>query len=333
MPRKKGKVWLCSMLTFCSLVLPPINSFAGAWVEDKGRSTLTTDVLYAPKSTWFSGDFAQDSLDNTINNRIANKTSYTGASFDLEHGIDSDVTLIANAALYYYDDVIVVASSLNNASNQYFSLSSNYYNLDTQFGFKEKLFRDDYSALSTQFLIYPGNLVIKDSIDYLQKRFAIKGSLLYGHSFNIPFGMEGRPDYGSYIDMELAYKNYPISGKNEVELDVSLGLRPFNNNTLIVVGLYNTFNGYSYTKRPFDIAAINSGIAGLGLTPELADSLKSDIVKDLTTDGSNPYHQLNFQLGFQLTGDSVLYLQSFHNVIKSKPFTYNSYYISLENKF
>ncbi len=324
---------VCIFFVLLFLAFAPLSAFAGAWLQEKGKTELTSSIFYSPTSKWVSGDFAQDSLGNTVNDKVANNTGYKGLEFFVEYGLKPDITLVGDLAIYYYNDNITAFSSFNNETYQSFSISSDYFNLDTSFGPKVQLAKTDYSSLSAQFLFYPGNLVIKDKIDYIQQRLAFKASLLYGQSFNIPFGMEGRPNYGNYIDLEASYKPYPISGHHEAALNATLGLRPFNNNTLLIVALYNTFNGYSYTRRPFSKSAINADIDSLGLPPVLANSLRKDIAADLVTDGSNPYFNLNFQIGFNLNKDTVLYLKSFHNVIQNKPFTYNSFYISLENKF
>ncbi len=333
--RNINKFFNVILLSHIFMCTTPATVFASAWLNNEGEHTLTTSFGYiAPYKSGTSSQVG-DNLANISDYSIRSKTDYVSFGAFLEYGFTEDITFIGDVQPTYYNDRIAVTNSFNGGAARSFSLKSGYYDIDSNFGFKEKIYsdQDDYDVLSYQVMLYPGNLIVNDKTDYLSKKFAGKFSLLYGYSFNIPFGTEDRPEYANYIDFELGYKGYPMVGKSEGIANIEFGLKPFGINPLIVFGFYNNFNEYNYTKRPFDQNAINSGINGFGATQQIASIIRSDINSNLSRQANAPYHQINFQLGFSLDPKNTLYLQSFHNVIKNKPFTYNSYYLSLEYKF
>lgn len=333
--KKPSKLLSISVLLCALTSMSPEEASASAWLNDEGKTTLTVSPLYTTPYKSSSTTLAEDDAANTSNYTISNKTSYIGMDWLLEYGLTQDVTLIGEITPNYYNDRIGVTSSFNGGPARSFSLRSRYYDIDSNFGYKERLYSeaDEIDIFSYQVLIYPGNFIIKDKLDYLSKKFAGQFSLLYGHAFNLPFAEADWPQYENYLDLEVGYKGYPTAGKHEGILNAELGIKPFGGNPLMIVGLLNTFNQYDFTKRPFNRSSISSGVNGLGVTPELASIIEADISSNLSQQETSPSHQLNFQLGFTLDPSSTLYLKSFHNVIKGKPFTFNTYFVSFEYKF
>ncbi|MDF3047027.1 MAG: hypothetical protein K0R73_145 [Candidatus Midichloriaceae bacterium] len=315
------------------LALMPTSALAGAWVKKEGEGSETTSIFYhAPYKSNFSSS-STDASFNDFKYNISNKTSSYSLSNSLEYGLTPDITLIGDVYTSRYDDEFEVKSQLNGAGEPSLKFKINYYDVETKLGFKGHINQGDYDALSYQFLLYPGNLIAHDKSYYLRKKLSGKLSLLYGSSFNIPFGMNSRPDYGNYIDLESSIKYFPRADTVEYGLSANIGIRPFNKEILFVFGLDNTFNGYNCTKRPFSNEAITNTITSLGLSQEVSSALLSSINSNLKVQGNSPYSQINLQIGYNLNDTNIVTLQSLHNVFKNKPFTYNTYYITLEHKF
>jgi len=314
-------------------VLLSEKALAGAWVQKEGEGSETTSIFYnSPYNSNFSSSATDASFSN-FSYDVSNKTSSYSISNRLEYGFTPYITLSGEVYAARYDDEFSVESQLDGVGKPFLNFKENYYDIETNFGFKGRIYQGDYDAFSYQFLLYPGNFVVNDKSYYLRKKLGGKISLLYSKSFNIPFGMDIRPDHGNYIDLESSIKYFPRASTQEYGLDASIGLRPFNKEFSLVLGLDNTFNSYSYTKRPFSRDAIANGVDSLGLSQELSSALMNSINSTLRTQGNAPYSQINLQIGYDLNDANVLTLQSLHNVFKNKPFTYNTYYITLEHKF
>ncbi len=322
-----------NVLAFAATLLASQNSYAVAWPAGKGKSQLTTSFFYSPQYGYKQEDYAEDTVPNSIDYSFNNKIWYDGISALYEYGLTNMTTVTAGMELYNFNDKYVFKGLYNDTTSYTFSDEINYYKLHPFFSLKQSFTPDDFSSIGVELGSYTGDLVFRDEAKYIPQSAAGWLGLSYGRSFNFPSWMANYHDYGNYFEIEAGYKPYFKGWHNESEINASVGLSPFKAPLTFILGMYNTFNGYSYDYRPYDLKLFDQKAAALGLSAPLTNAIKETGYKNFTSGNSGNFHQVNFQVAYDLTKTQTLYLQSFHNVIKEKPFKYNSYYLSLESKF
>jgi hypothetical protein len=305
---------------------------AGAWTLDKGQTNSFTSGYYTFPYTYKSELSNDDGSGNILSGTIKNRQSYWGISERLEYGFRPGLTVFGDLAISRYEDRISITASENATPSGKVVETVDYYVLSPSLGARKSIYRDDYNAVSVEGTVYPGDIVAHNKFDHIGKTFAVGASVLYGRAFNIPFGSKDRPSYGNYIDTELGYKFYPGGTHHEINLNGVVGIRPIKNYTF-GVGLYNTFNGFNYTDRPFNMNTLDAKIDTLTASTGNKDYMKSEVRKSVKEGTTSSYHQINFKVGYDISPDKTIYIDSFHNVFKDKAFTYNTVYLSLDWTF
>jgi protein XagA len=186
--------------------------YAGAWLRDIYR----TEIIFL--SQW-SG--ARQEFDARNKPLSIGKFSKISSQITAEYGLTNDVTMVAG-----------LAGQQQRLSNS--GLNEKSVNVSGLAGARIKMWSSEQTILSAQATTeFNGEQHPKLQ---LSRRFEPPVSadlrLLLGHSFAV-FGAS------SFIDLQSAYRWRGGSNANEIDLDITLGTRPFQK-TLLLFQSFNT---------------------------------------------------------------------------------------------
>lgn len=337
------------------IFIEPNALIAGAWNLPKNLMAVTTSANYSSpiKYRSYSHSDKPADLDTRVfyhynKAKIDNKILTQISSINYEYGYSKGLTLLANSEMRSFIDLIEIDIK---AVRNYGSLKTRRYLYDkaikysdTTFsvGFKQNIYTQGNSVVSYQMLLNPGPSFLDERLHFVGKNVFLKSSLLYGRSFNIPFGLPSRPQYSNYLDIDFGHKIYPGYPHNEFHFNAQVGIRPFNDRTLLIAGLFNTINFLNYQNRPFNLNELHGSVNVPGLKHSNKLYLKDAISSTIRNKSSNSNHSLALQIAYNpfkndpnntMYGKYFLNIKSIGHSHENKALNRHSFYLSYEHKF
>ncbi|MCE2993886.1 MAG: hypothetical protein LW826_06810, partial [Candidatus Jidaibacter sp.] len=314
--------------------LPNIAN-AGAWLIGKGKHELSLDYLYSLPYKSNSSSTDDNGLDGLFTYRVQNEISSSNIAFDYEYGVSDQLSFLAFLSITRYSDAMRLVSDVDGITQSSAKLSSDYYQIVPEIGLKGSIYDNKKNtAVSYKLYFASGDMMVGDSTtSYIGRTASTKAALLYGYSFNLPFIPYSEDRLAHYIDMSAEYQFYHQNCNHQFNTEALIGMKPWGNEWTLLTALYSTFNGYNYSKREIARSKVSKTIDSFGLPSDYNAVLKNDALNSLVSDGHSGYHQLSFQVGYDINEHDTIYLKSFHNVFIDKPFKFNSFLLSLDYKF
>lgn len=306
------------------------DSYAGAWTLDKGQKYVSIAPYYTTPYKFTDSGSSDDGAGQVAAYRTDNKLSKWGVTLSSEYGVTDNITLLGKLDTSYTEDKIVTSVTSNGASIPGFALKTHYWKFNPSLGYRQGLYKDDFNVFSYEIEGFLGEFVSGDESHFVDQQVALQASLQYGRSFNLPFGGKNRPDYGNYIDLKAGPQFYFRDHKTEFNTEASIGIQPIDKHWIFVGALYDTFHGYNYERRPFSNAGLASAVNNLNLSQDNKDFVLQDLKDNLNKKSNSDYHQVSFQVGYKVDDRYTVFVKTYHNVFSSKPFSVNTYSISLD---
>jgi hypothetical protein len=277
------------------------------------------------------------SKNSAANATIKNTNARIAGTSEIRYGFDSDITLFGKIDYGYTRDEFDI-NVVNGATNSQFAFEEGYTTLDPYYGVQGKVYRDDDKVLSTEFYHYPGEYVMAEHEDYLiHQKGSVEARLLLGmpfesdiNFFNI-LGGEGSKRW-HYYDFQTALRYFYELDQMQWELDAHFGIRPADN-WLFVFGMYNTFHGVSYIKKPVTAEQINYIADNTTLNATEKNNLRNALRTSMEQASTFRNHELNYKVSYELAPGKNLALECISNVLIRKPFENNTAVLSYNVKF
>ena len=338
-----------------AIFLPIARTNAESWTLKKGQY-YTSYGVYNTLPTSFSNNhflnfkysysaasqtppFNQQIVGETLSYSIQEKinTAKVAYPFELQFGFKDNLTIFTKMDWGHVHEKFTL--SVTNPQNEVEKIffPTDYYAVESNFGFRKKLFRSNDLVLSAGLAFFPGELrLYKNSSSIKTRTTAVEGSLLYGKNFKqIYFNTL----HDNYFECQLTSKYYYQQKHLQFGIALQIGLRP-STDWLVVFGVNSTFAKLNYIKR--NIPDIGLFLKDSGIFPSKAT--RRDMQKFLSTanDGSSPYreaisnsrsHQFNFKTAFFLYQNSSVGLEHSLSISPQAPFTNYTMVLKFEKYF
>lgn len=332
------------------IFLPISLTNADSWTLKKGQyytsygvyNTLPTsfsnnhflNFKYAYSATSIIPPFDQQIVGETLPYLIQEKinTAKVAHPLELQFGFKDDLTIFTKMDLGYVQEkfALSITSPQNDVEKIFFP--THYYTVDSNFGFRKKLFHSNDQVLSAGLAFPPGELrLYKGSSNLMTRTAAIEGRLLYGNNFPQLY-FKSIP--GSYFECQLTSKYYYQQKLLQLGIGFQIGFRP-SIDWLVVLGVNNVFAKLNYIKRnipDFEVSFKDSGIF-----PNKANNRDIQAFLSAANAGLNPYreafshsrsHQFDFKTAYLLSQNSSIGLE--HSISINPQASFASYTMMLK---
>ncbi len=321
-----------------ALIVFPIlisECVAGAWLYEKGQQYNAEGLYYTFPSTSKNGIFLPGIPQATAD--VVRESTRLASVSEYQYGLTEEQTLKAKIDVGYVRDnyKLNVVSGSNTTQTSY---TNEYSSIISEFAYRQEIFRDMEQVFSSSFSFFPGEYILTANESYfISEQTSLEMRLLHGIAFSedINFGnILGGAGYERYhyFEWQMAARYYPQMGQVQWDFDQHIGVRPADK-WLCVFGLYNTFHGASFSKRPHNASDLTKFADSTTLTTSQKAALINGIKATLSQRATYRDHKLNIKLSYEVMPDRHISIESFSNVFIEKPFTNNTVVITYDYKF
>ncbi len=328
----KKKYILSTVLVFPLLIS---DCVAGAWLYEEGK-TYNAEGIYRTFPKTSSTSIFLPGLPTSSANVLLDGVR-TSLVTETQYGLSTESTIKAKVDVGYVEDKFDIEVISSGVKSKY-KFTNQYTSIISEFAYRQQMFRDTNGVFSTSFSFFPGELVVASNESYfIGEQLSYEMRFLHGIAFDSEANFFG--DYQGvaqtryhYFEWQMAARHYPQLSQVQWDFDQHLGLRVIDD-WLFVFGLYNTFHGASYTKRPYSQSDLNTLANSTSLTSNQRVSLINGIKAVLSQNSTYRDHKLNLKASYALAPDKNLSIESFSNVFVQKPFTNNTVVLTYDVKF
>ncbi len=314
------------IISICFSFLIIQNAAAYSWTNDKGETTLFDSLYYS----YTKPSYQYNTFDTGQSYKIKDNNYRVATTMDLQYGARSDVTLYAKLDLGVEHDTIYTQLD-NIPGTQFFKVTSDFGRLESEFGFRKRLYETETRVLANSWSFYPGDLIFGHENSYhLHRKAAVETRIQYGQNyqhqfwFSKYFKCHKDPNLYHYFEWEGGIKYYPEAKHPEFEFDIAFGFRP-GTNWELGVALYNTFNQYNFDNKPYNRNTILRNVNNfITLAADQQTEIYDAIIDVLQTESNSRLHQINFKIDYVLAPERTIGIETSSSVFNEKPFKNNT---------
>lgn len=317
---KKFLLFLTLSLIICQ------SGYSESWTYKQNETYFSNGLYYSH----FKPRYAQWTTDGGESFKIKNNHKRIAHILDWHFGLRDDLNLFAKLDLGYEKEQLYVQVDNPNSAprKQFFTINLDYSRINSDFGLRKQLYKDDQQVLTNRWSFSLGDLIVYDRGSYqLSRNNAIETRLQYGQKFQQEYSwskyFQGYKSQNFYhfFEWELGLRYYLEPKHFEVPFDVKFGFK-FGSNWGGDIALYNRFNSFYHEQIPIKGHIINDHVkAFANLNDEDQDKIMLSIQRLSSYEGCNNYHKLGYKLNYFITDSHTIGLEGLTNIFASNAFS------------